>query len=198
MSSDFQIGIGDNAPALVWPFPFAIAGSDFILYLQQANGSYLTLTASSGALVIDPVANTVSWPLTSAQSAALLPNTYYKLRRSITGGELRYYFSGYIRLVDGAVSILVASLPTVGPQGPPGPAGPGGGSPEQNYALSVAAAGQTVFSLSPPPVLLSSLVLTVNGVDYRAPVALQATTTTLTWSGPFSLAPSDDVHVSYF
>jgi hypothetical protein len=72
------------------------------------------------------------------------------------------------------------------------------GGAERSYAVAIAAHGQTVLPISPPPALLSTLCLTVNGIDYRAPLALSATELAVTWSGGFPLDPSDDVHVSYF
>ena len=73
-----------------------------------------------------------------------------------------------------------------------------GGVVERNYAIAVTRLGQNVLPISPPPTMLSSLVLTINGIEYQAPLALSATETAITWSGPFALDPTDDVHVSYF
>ena len=87
--------------------------------------------------------------------------------------------------VWGSLAVWLASLAT-------------GGITERSYAVAIAAQGQTVIPISPPPTALSTLVLTVNGVDYRAPLALSATEIAITWTGAFVLAPADDVHVSYF
>ena len=73
-----------------------------------------------------------------------------------------------------------------------------GGVTQHDYAIAVSVVGQTVLPISPPPALLSSLVLTVNGIDYRAPGALTADRVAVTWLGAFRLDPSDDVHISYF
>ena len=103
MSLDLSIGRGDNAPALTWQMPFAVAGSDFDLVLTMPGGRAETLTASGGDLALDTAANTVTWPVTSAQSKTLPYTSLYTLRRVVPGGEVRYYAQGRIFGVDGPV-----------------------------------------------------------------------------------------------
>ena len=64
-----------------------------------------------------------------------------------------------------------------------------GGITEQNYAIAITTHGQTRLPISPPPNALSTLVLTVNGLDYRAPLALTATEIAITWAAGFPIPP---------
>ncbi len=118
MSQDLSIGRGDNAPAMTWTMPFAVAGSDFALAIAMPGGGSETLTVSGGGLVLDAVANTVTWLVTTAQSAALPYTSLYTLQRRVPGGEVRYYASGRIFGVDGPVGPSSVVVQVAGPQGP--------------------------------------------------------------------------------
>ena len=222
MSLDLSIGRGDNAPALTWKLPFDVAGSDFVLVLTLSGGTR-SFSVSESTLTLDPIGNTVSWPVTAEQSAALPNVCTYTLRRILPGGERRFYAEGRITARDGPVGAQTVVVQVPGPQGRPGEVGPHGFSAydsyvalggtlteaewsapasgvliERSYAIAIGAHGQTALPISPPPTALSTLVLTINGVDYRAPMTLSASEIAVTWSGDFPLDPSDDVHVSYF
>ncbi len=125
---DLAIGRGDNSPPLQWAMGFAVAGSDFDLVITSPSTlpvtsglpvpapTVLTLTVSGGDLVIDPVANTVSWPATSAESQALPYASTYTLRRTVP--EVRYYADGRIFGLDGPVGPSSVTVQVAGPQGP--------------------------------------------------------------------------------
>ena len=122
-----------------------------------------------GGIVADPV---IGGGLGGGQGSAGPPGAS---AYALAGGDA----------VWGSIAAWLASLAT-------------GGIVERSYAIAITSPGQTALPISPPPTALSTLVLTVNGIDYRAPLALSATAIAITWSGAFPLDPSDDVHVSYF
>ena len=170
MSLDFPIGRGDNEPVLTWAMPFAVAGSDFDLVittpLQPGSNvppSTMTLTVSGGDLTLDTVANTVTWPVTSAQSAALSYTNFYTLRRIVLGGEIRYYAQGRIFGVDGPVGTSSATVQVAGPQGEPGQIGPGGANAYQ-LAGGDAVWGSLAAWLSSPATPQQALSLYVGDV----------------------------------
>ena len=66
--------------------------------------------------------------------------------------------------------------------------------------LTVATNGQTAFSLSQIPTKAISLALLVNGSAYELSNPSPAFTlagTSITWTGPFSLSPSDNLVAAY-
>jgi hypothetical protein len=70
------------------------------------------------------------------------------------------------------------------------------GSPARSYALQ-AIDGQTVFPISPAPVDMNSIVLTVNACAFRPP-AIKVSAYSVTWDGPFVIEAADEIFVSYF
>lgn len=125
---DLGIGRGDDSPPLSWAMSFAVLGSDFDLVINSPSTqpvtlglpvpapTVLTLTVSGGDLVLDPIANTVSWPATSAESEALPYASTYTLRRTVP--EVRYYAAGRIFGLDGPVGPSSVTVQVAGPQGP--------------------------------------------------------------------------------
>lgn len=67
----------------------------------------------------------------------------------------------------------------------------------QTYGIAITAAGQVSIPMPSTPRLPTSLMLTVNGVDYRTP-SIVLSGTVLLWTNPdFPLVPGDEVTLSY-
>ena len=103
--------------------------------------SKMTLSVSAGQLTLDTTANTVTWPITTTQSALLSPTNFYTLRRVVLGGEVRYYAKGRIFGEDGPVGPANVVVTGVGPQGIPGEPGPTGEPGPSAYDSYVALGG---------------------------------------------------------
>lgn len=128
MSLDISIGRGDNAPPPRWVLPFDPTGSDIVVTIDMPGGIELVLSVSDGDLTLDIPNKAVVWYVTAAQSALLPYTSLYKLRRVVTGGEIRYYAQGRIFGVDGPVGPSSVTVLIAGSQGVPGEAGPVGAS----------------------------------------------------------------------
>ena len=175
MSLDLSIGRGDNAPALTWKLPFDVEGSDFVLVLTLSGGTR-SFSVTGGTLTLDPVGNTVSWPVTAEQSAALPNVCTYTLRRILPGGERRFYAEGRITARDGPVGAQSVAVQVPGPQGRPGEVGPDGRSAyevavangfagtETEWLASLASGGITVLTL---PITAASSFTASHNFPYR-------------------------------
>ena len=60
-----------------------------------------------------------------------------------------------------------------------------------------ATAGQTTFTLTIPPLNTSTVVMTVNGVNYIASSDITVLASVITWLNAFLLASSDVIYVKY-
>jgi hypothetical protein len=147
MALDLSIGRGDNAPSPMWTLPFDPTGSDIVVVITMPGGSLLTLTSDGGDLVFDVTTRSVTWLVTTAQSALLPPTSFYTLRRVVPGGEVRYYAQGRIFGVDGPVGPASAVVTGAGPQGAPGAA-----ATDAQIAVAVAAyiAANPITPVPPP------------------------------------------------
>jgi hypothetical protein len=119
---DLYIGQGDNAPAPTWAMPFTPSGVWQLVVSTRT--MTLTLRSDTGDLLVDLTANTVTWPISTAQSAMLPIGrlTSYTLRRIVAGGETRFYAGGFIIVLNGPVPGSTVQVVVAGPQGAPGPA----------------------------------------------------------------------------
>lgn len=90
----------DNAPPIVFEFPFDIAGSDFALMLRFG-GRILHRMSADGDLAIDPAQKRVTWAYSPADFEGLPSRSgVYELRRivPVIGGETRTYVAGSVTI----------------------------------------------------------------------------------------------------
>lgn len=98
--ADISIWLGDNAPRMIWQFPFALAGSDMRLTLRFG-GRLIHKLASAGEIELDTVNNRVIWAYSDADFRNRSSDAgRYELTRIVPlpGGEVRTYIFGEIAI----------------------------------------------------------------------------------------------------
>lgn len=86
----------DNAPQVIWRFPFDLTGSDFILSILMGS-AMLHRQLSKSELSVDLATNSLSWAYSPSDFANIPALTgSYRLTRLMSGGEIRTYVVGSI------------------------------------------------------------------------------------------------------
>lgn len=97
-TSEIPIWLGDNAPSVIFEFPFDIAGSDVRL-VMRFGGRVLTRSVFAGHMTLDAETNRVTWPYLPSDFAEVpVRSGVYELQRVVSGGEARTYAYGAITL----------------------------------------------------------------------------------------------------
>lgn len=96
---DIEIWAGDNAPRIIWEFPFDLAGSDMRLTLRFGGRARHKL-ASAGEIELDTATNRVIWAYSEADLRGRgSDGGRYELTRIVPGGgEVRTYVYGEITI----------------------------------------------------------------------------------------------------
>lgn len=92
-----SIWLGDNAPPVIWQFPFDLTGSDARLSVKFG-ARLFHRTVSTGGLALDAATDRISWAYAASDFREMSGTGWYELTRIVTEGETRTYACGAVTL----------------------------------------------------------------------------------------------------